>query len=193
MSVATRKMCSAVAFACLAVSLIAVPMFAQSTNRVPSNAQILGVEDQSKQISVTLWLTQHDKANFDEAVRQMYDRSSPAYHHFLTLKEYEARFAPRAADMATVRQHLAANNLQVVAVDKMNHYVTAQGRVSDVQRAIGTQINLVKLNGQVHRAPASDVAIPRGSWFRALRSASLGTRRMRLRQRTWIRECPLRE
>jgi subtilase family serine protease len=127
---------------------------------VPSNAQILGVEDQSKQISVTLWLTQHDKATFDEAVRQMYDRNSPNYHHFLTLKEYEARFAPRAADMATVRQHLAANSLQVVAVDKMNHYVTAQGRVSDVQRAIGTQINLVKLDGQVHRAPASDIAIP---------------------------------
>ena len=159
MSLTTRKKCCAVVFASLAALLIAVPLFAQSAGRVPSTAQILGAEDQSKRISVTLWLTQHDKTNFDEAVRQMYDRNSPNYHHFLTLKEYEARFAPRAADMATVRQHLAANNLQVVAVDKMNHYVTAQGRVSDVQRAIGTQINLVKLKGQVHRAPASDIAI----------------------------------
>jgi subtilase family serine protease len=155
-----RRILSAVLFASFAILLIAVPVFAQSAARVPSNAQILGVEDQSKEISVTLWLTQHDKAAFDETVRQMYDRSSPNYHHFLTLKEYETKFAPRAADMATVRQHLAANNLRVVDADKMNHYVTAQGRVSDVQRAIGTQINLVKLRGEVQRAPASDIAIP---------------------------------
>src|SRR5271163_1360779 len=160
MSQDRRRIVSAVLFASLAVLLIAAPGFAQSAGRVPSNAQILGAEDQSKQISVTLWLTQHDKANFDETVRQMYDRSSPKYHHFLTIKEYEAKFAPRTADMATVRQHLEANNLHVVAADKMNHYVTAQGRVSDIQRAIGTQVNLVKLRGQVHRVPASDIAVP---------------------------------
>jgi subtilase family serine protease len=160
MSQDRRRIVSAVLFASLAVLLIAAPGFAQSAGRVPSNAQILGAEDQSKQISVTLWLTQHDKANFDETVRQMYDRSSPNYHHFLTIKEYEAKFAPRTADMATVRQHLEANNLHVVAADKMNHYVTAQGRVSDIQRAIGTQVNLVKLRGQVHRVPASDIAVP---------------------------------
>jgi subtilase family serine protease len=160
MSQDQRRIVSAVLFASLAVLLIAVPMFAQSASRVHSNAQILGAEDQSKQISVTLWLAHHDQANFDEAVREMYDRSSANYHHFLTLKEYEARFAPCATELATVRQHLQANNLHVTAVDKMNHYVTAEGRVSDVQRAIGAQINLVKLNGQVHRVPVSDAAVP---------------------------------
>lgn len=160
MSQDQRRIVSAVLFASLAVLLIAVPAFAQSAGRMSSNAQILGAEDQSKQISVTLWLTHHDQANFDEAVREMYDRSSANFHHFLTLKEYEARFAPRATELATVRQHLEANNLHVTAIDKMNHYVTAQGRVSDVQLAIGTQINLVKLNGQVHRVPASDIAVP---------------------------------
>jgi subtilase family serine protease len=159
MSQDQRRIVSAVLFASLAVLLIAVPAFAQSAGRLPSNAQILGAEDQSKQIPVTLWLTHHDQADFDEAVREMYDRSSANYHHFLTLKEYEARFAPRASEMATVRQQLEANNLHVTAVDKMNHYVTAEGRVSDVQRAIGTQINLVKLNGEVHRVPASDIAV----------------------------------
>ena len=61
-------MFSTVVFACLAVLLIAVPAFAQASGG-RGNAQILGAEDQSKQISVTFWLNQHDKAGFDEMVR----------------------------------------------------------------------------------------------------------------------------
>ncbi|MGA2965463.1 MAG: S53 family peptidase [Terriglobales bacterium] len=148
------------ALACLAVLLIAVPAFAQSASGVGSNAQILGAEDQSKQIAVTFWLNQRDKAGFDELVRQMYDRNSPNYHHWLKLSEYESRFAPSAENLAVVRQHLAANNLQVVGADKLNHYVTAHGTVADVQRATGVQLNRVLVNGEVHRLPSALPVIP---------------------------------
>jgi subtilase family serine protease len=155
MSQDTRRNFPAVVLACLAILLIAVPAFSQSASggRALSNAQILGAANQSKQISVTFWLNQHDKAGFDEAVRQMYDRNSPNFHHWLTLNEYKTRFAPTAGDMAVVRQHLAANNLRVVATDKLNRYVTASGIVADVQRAAGVQLNRISIKGEVHRAP----------------------------------------
>jgi len=150
-----------VVLACLAVLLIAVPAFSQAASGVRTlpNTQILGAEDQSKQIAVTFWLNQHDKAGFDDLVRQMYDRNSPNYHHWLTMNEYKARFAPNAGDMAVVRQHLAAHNLHVVASDKLNRYVTARGSVADVQRATGVQLNRVSINGEVHRAPSGQVVI----------------------------------
>jgi subtilase family serine protease len=90
----------------------------------------------------------------------MYDRNSPNYHHFLTLKQYKERFAPRAEDMAVVQQHLAAHNLQVVATDKLNHYVTARGTIADVERATGVQINRVLLNGEEHRMPNREAVLP---------------------------------
>ena len=156
-----HRMFSAVVFASLAVLLIAVPAFSQSASsgRALSNAQSLGAEDPSKQIAVTFWLKQHDKAGLDEMVRQMYDRNSPNYHHWLTLKEYEARFAPSAADMAIVRQHLAANNLHVVSTDKLNHAVTARGAVADVERATGVQLNRALINGETHRLPSREPVI----------------------------------
>jgi len=161
MSQDRRRMFPAVVFASLAVLLIAVPAFSQSASsrRALSNAQILGAEDPSKQITVTFWLKQHDKAGLDEMVRQMYDRNSPNYHHWLTLKEYEARFAPSAADMAMVRQHLAANNLHVVSTDKLNHAVTARGAVADVERATGVQLNRALINGETHRLPSREPVI----------------------------------
>ena len=157
----TRRIFPAVVFASLAILLIAVPAFSQSASggRALSNAQILGAEDPSQQIAVTFWLKQHDKAGLDEMVRQMYDRNSPNYHHWLTLKEYQARFAPSAADMAMVRQHLAANNLHVVYTDKLNHAVTARGAVADVERATGVQLNRVLINGQTHRLPSAEPVI----------------------------------
>ena len=162
MSQNTRRMIPVVVLASLVILLIAVPAFAQSASgiRALPNAQMLGAEDQSKQIAVTFWLNQRDKAGFDDLVRQMYDRNSPNYHHWLTLNEYKARFAPTAGDLAVVRQHLAADNLHVVASDKFNHYVTARGTVADVQRAAGVQLNRVSMNGEVHRVPNSEAVIP---------------------------------
>ncbi len=161
MSQDRRRIFPAVVVACLAVLLIAVPAFSQAASSLGTlpNPQILGAEDQSKQISVTFWLNQHDKAGFDELVRQMYDRNSPNYHHWLTLNEYKARFAPTAGDLAVVRQHLAAHNLRVVASDKLNHYVTARGTVADVQRATGVQLNRVSINSEAHRMPSGQAVI----------------------------------
>jgi subtilase family serine protease len=158
----TCRIFPAVVLACFVAVLIAFPAFAQSASSVRDlpNTRILGAEDQSKQIAVTFWLNQHNKAGLDELVRQMYDRNSPSYHHWLTLNEYKTQFAPTAGDMAVVRQYLAAHNLRVIASDKLNHYVTARGRVADVQRATGVQLNRVSLNGQVHRLPSAEPVIP---------------------------------
>ena len=93
---------------CLAALLVAAPAFAQAARgaRALPNTQNLGAEDQTKQMSVTFWVKQQNKAAFDELVRQMYDKNSPNYHHWLTLKQYQDKFAPSAADLATVKQYV---------------------------------------------------------------------------------------
>ncbi len=141
----------------IALALIVVPAFAQGANA--GRAQLLGPENLSKQITVNVWLKQHNKAAFDDLVRQMYDKNSPNYHHFLTINEYKQKFAPTNAEAATVRQHLTNNNLSIVSASKLNHVVTARGTVADVQRAFGVQLNRVSLNGAIHRMPASEPAI----------------------------------
>jgi subtilase family serine protease len=140
----------AVACASAAILAIAIPMLSQRANAGP-NVHMLGAENQSKQISVTFWLKQRDQAGFDRLVRQMYDRTSPNYHHWLTVKQFDARFAPGADDMATVKKYLAAHNLQVVRTDRLNLAVTARGSVADVERATGVQLNRAVINGEARR------------------------------------------
>ena len=154
--------CPVLVLARLALLLIAVPAFSQPASSGPrlTNVQILGPEDPSKQIAVTFWLKQHDKAGLDEMVRQMYDRNSPNYHHWLTPKAYQTGFAPSAEEMAVVREYLATNNLHAVSTDKWNLAITARGTVADVERATGVQLNRVLINGQAHRLPSKGFAIP---------------------------------
>lgn len=123
-----------------------------STSRMLANAENLGAEDLSKQITVTVWLKHHNEAAFHELVREMYDKSSPNYHHFLTLNQYHANFAPTSQEAALVRDYLTSHNMTISAGDKHNHYLSAQGRVADVQEAFKVQINRFKINGEIHRA-----------------------------------------
>ncbi len=82
-----------------ALTLLAGPAFAG-----PAKQATLGPEDETKQITLTVWLNLHNKAALDARVQDMYDKSSPNYHHFLTREEYRAQFAPSADDAAKVRE-----------------------------------------------------------------------------------------
>src|SRR5450432_1159867 len=85
---------------------------------LPASAHNLGAEDASKEIAVTVWLRQRNKAELDSMVREMYDKSSPNYHHFLTREQYRSKFAPTAQDAGTVRNYLAANSLKVTSIER---------------------------------------------------------------------------
>lgn len=144
--------------ACLAFAATTYTI-SNNTPRLPSNARILGPENAAKSMTVTLWLKQHNKAELDALVKQMYQKGSPNYHKFLTRDQYNARFAPTAQDAAAVRTFLTSRGLKIVSTDKNNHFVSAQGRVGDVQNAFHVQISRVMVNGETRRMNLSDPMI----------------------------------
>ncbi len=142
------------------LTLMAASAFSQvqlgGSHSIVGSRQDLGPEDSSKQIAVTVWLRQHNKEAFDALVQQMYEKGSPQYHHWLTRAQYKANFAPTQKDAALVRDFLSAHNLTVSATEKNNHYVTASGRISDVQDAFKVQINRFNIKGTIHQAATSE-------------------------------------
>jgi len=136
----------------------------------PNQGTNLGPEDLNKQITVTVWLNLHNKATLDSMVEAMYDPDSPSYHHFLTLEQYKTQFAPTAKEAAAVSKFLASHNMKVTFVDKLNHFVMAQGRVGDAQAAFKVQINRTMVRGRVHRMNASEPSIegPAGALISAV-------------------------
>jgi subtilase family serine protease len=130
-----------------------------SAPTLPASAQNLGAEDASKEIAVTVWLRQRNKAELDSMVHDMYDKNSPNYHHFLTREQYRSKFAPRAKDAGTVRNYLAANSLNVTSIESNNHYLIARGQIGNVQKAFNVQINRVMVNGAIHSVNSSEASV----------------------------------
>jgi subtilase family serine protease len=140
----------------------------------PNQGISLGAEDESKEISLTVWLNLHNKADLDGLVREMYDKESPNYHHWLTMEQYKTRFAPTAQDAAVVRRFLASHNMTVASIDKNNHYIVAKARVGDAQKAFNVQMNRVMVNGAVHRVNTAQASVtgPAGALVSAVQGLS---------------------
>jgi len=154
-----RLIASLVLFAC-AITLFAA--LAVPSNKLTAQSRAnsnLGPEDPNKQITVTVWLNFSNKAGLDALVKQMYDKHSPNYHHFLTMDQYRAQFAPTADQAAAVRDFLTASNMTVTATDQNNHYVMAKGTVGAAQTAFNVQINRAMVNGAIHRVPAGKATV----------------------------------
>jgi subtilase family serine protease len=134
-------------------------MVGSGSAAAPNQSLVLGPEDQDKQIAITVWLNLHNKAQLDTMVQQMYDKTSPNYHQFLTLKQFKSQFAPTAKESAVVRDFLTAHNLKVTSIDANNHFVVAQGRVGDAQTAFNVKMNRVMVNGVARRVSTSQASI----------------------------------
>ena len=132
-------------------------------NSVPpylSKASNLGPEDPSRILNITVRLALHDRAGRDALLRQLTDSKSPLYHQWLTPAQYAARFAPSAQEAARVQEFLKSQGLTVTATNKFNYTVTAQGRVADIQKAFGVQIDRFEFNGEQRYSNINNPSVP---------------------------------
>jgi subtilase family serine protease len=129
---------------------------ARNTPRYVASAKNIGTEDPSKTIEVSIWLNAHNRSEMDALARELYDRTSPNYRHFLSPAQIRARFAPTADEAKTVQDFFQSHNLKVVKVGENNFYVRARGTVADVESAFHVQLNDYQVRDKVIRANSSD-------------------------------------
>src|ERR1035438_2340831 len=134
-------------------------VLANSTPRFVQSAQNLGPESPSKVINITVRLQQHNTAEREALLKQLYDPKSPLFQHWLTPAEYAARFGPTAAEAAVVKDFLASHGLAVTYVHPDNYYINAQASVADAQKAFNVQINRFMVKGQQTFANTSNLSI----------------------------------
>lgn len=125
---------------------------AHNTPAYVTTAKNLGTENPAKTIEVSVWLNPHNRGQMDELARQLYDRTSPTYRHFLTRGQIASRFAPTAEEAKTVREFLEAHNLKVVKTGPSNFFVRVRGTVGDVESAFHVVLNNYEVRGKVVRA-----------------------------------------
>ncbi|HWD85124.1 MAG TPA: S53 family peptidase [Solirubrobacteraceae bacterium] len=86
---------------------------------------------------------------------------SSRYGHFLTAKQWEARFSPSAKSVAKVRSFLRREGFAIgrTSADRME--VSATGTASRIESAFRTSLSLHQVQGQVVRVADTNLSVPR--------------------------------
>jgi subtilase family serine protease len=85
---------------------------------------------------------------------------SASYGKFLTSAQYQARFAPTSATVASVKSFARASGLKVGKVGAGNRYVTVTGSAKAAKKAFGAQIDRYAHNGRTVQAPSKALTVP---------------------------------
>ena len=100
----------------------------------------------------------------EQALQQFIDglhtSESPNFHHWLTAKEFGARFGPAEQDLATVTGWLQSHGFRVNVVYPSGMVVDFSGTAGQVRSAFQTEIHRLEVKGEKHIANNSDPKIP---------------------------------
>jgi len=94
-------------------------------------------------------------------LREIQDKSSPLFHKFLTPAAWTARFGPSAAAENAVVSWAKSSGLTITHLYRNRLVVDVAGRVGNIEKALGVQINTYRLGSKSFFANNRDPVLPR--------------------------------
>jgi subtilase family serine protease len=125
-----------------------------------TSARDIGAAAASNRVSLRVWLSLRDPGAVARLVKSVANPSSPLYGHYLTPAQFNARYAPTAAQASAVASWLRSAGLRVTSMPSTRRYVAASGSVSQVQRAFGVSLDNYTVGAHTWRAPANNPRVP---------------------------------
>jgi subtilase family serine protease len=162
--------------AVLGVSALAVPVMisssfaADSPSRVSvagslpdwvATAHQTGTPSASTKLSVDVVLPLRDSAAAERLALSVSDPKSSAYGHYLSAAQFNARFAPTADQISSVRKFLADQGLHVNGVAQGNRWVSVSGTVTQLDKAFGITLKTWNAHGIKAIGPTATATVPR--------------------------------
>jgi subtilase family serine protease len=99
-------------------------------------------------------------AGAKKMVREVSSPHSKMYKHFLTDKQWYARFGPTAKSVSAAEAWLRHAGFRVVSVPKTHLFVTASGSAAKVEKAFGVKLGYYMFNGHRVRLAKGTMSIP---------------------------------
>jgi subtilase family serine protease len=132
--------------------------------RYPAGAHSVGSLPASTRIPVLVALSPRDPSALARYAAAVSDRRSSLYHHYLTVAQFRARFAPTAHQVAAVEESLRSHGLSPGSVTANGLLIPVAASAGRLASAFGTSFDQVKLSsGRTAfantRAPQFDASV----------------------------------
>jgi subtilase family serine protease len=120
--------------------------FAQSSATIElsptvAKSTLLSAMDPAKEITIQLALPLSDAKGAQEFTNRISDPKDPLFRHFITVKEFAARFGGNVADFAAVKSWAVAHGLSIQHESAARTSLTVRGTVAQMESLFKTQLS----------------------------------------------------
>jgi subtilase family serine protease len=123
-------------------------------------APVVGAVPGSSTLDFDIVLGLQDPAGAQALVSAISTPGNSAYRHYLTAAQWEARFSPTPAEVATVTSWLQAHGITVGSVAADGTTIQVSAPASTVEQAFNTTLSERSFDGKVLRTVDQDLTVP---------------------------------
>lgn len=118
-----------------------------------------GAVPDSAPVPFGVLLKMRDPSGAAKEIQQLTDPSSPNYRHWLTTKQFRAKYAPSKSDVAAVQHWLRQQGFHVTSTLPSGMLVQVTGKASQVEKTFDTSLQEYKYKGQRLRGNTSAMSL----------------------------------
>lgn len=104
-------------------------------------AALAGPVPATQRMQLSIVLPLRNQVELTDLLGQLYNPSSPNYHHFLTVEQFTKQFSPTAEDYQTVVDFAKANGFTVTGRYANRLIVPINGSVAQIEKAFNLRMN----------------------------------------------------
>jgi hypothetical protein len=120
----------------------------------------IGLTPKNSPLHLAIALKLHDESGLDALLAAQEDPTSPLYHHYLTVQEFNSQFSPTQASADTVAAYMRQQGLQVTAITPNHLLIDASTTVATAEHAFSITLNNYQLKSRVVYAPSTNPLLP---------------------------------
>jgi len=126
-------------------------------------ARDMGTTVSTDPVNFGVLLGMRDEAGAAATLKAVNDPHSASYGHYLTNKQFDARYAPAPSSVAAVRNWLRNQGFKVSKTLPSGMYVAVSGTVGQVETTFGSKIHNYSYQGKQVYANTSQLSLPAGT------------------------------
>jgi len=123
-------------------------------------AKLVGHYNPSQALRVVFGLKPQNVAELQQLIKELHDKKSPQFHHFLTAEEWNARFAPSAQDEQSVVDWAESHGFTITQRYPNRLLVDVEATSGTIEKALNVTINSYQLGGKTYFSNDRDPSIP---------------------------------
>lgn len=133
------------------------------TGNVPSwanSANFKGSADPTENFQFRVYLGWQNEDALQSFIGAVSDPNSSSYGQYLTPQQFRQQYAPDQSQVNAIRDWLTGQGFSIDYVPQNNHYIAAEGTVSQASAAFGVTFGIYSIDGLMLRSPSADPSVP---------------------------------